>query len=138
MRRLMLIAVVVACSLADGGIAEVYFPRPIPTPSPFPANSVVSQWYYACPNIQGTGCALRFGVTSSTELLSCTKGCVEATVYLLVVNQHGQSVRAFAATGTFLEANTGKQYALFAYTENQREFHWSVDGMNLVYGPNAP
>jgi len=138
MRWLMPIAVVVACSLTSAGVAEVYFPRPIPTPSPFPANSVVSQWYYACPNTQGNGCALRFGVTSSTELLNCSTGCVEAVVYLLIVNQHGQSVRAYAASGTFLEAGTNRQYALFAYTENPREFHWSVNGMNLVYGPNAP
>src|SRR5262249_18978062 len=138
MRWLMLIAVVVACALANAGIAEVYFPRPIPMPSPFPANSIVSQWSYTCPNIQGIGCALRFGATPGTELLNCNTGCVEAAVYLLIMNQSGQSVPAFAANGTLLEAKTNKQYTVFAYTENPGEFHWSVDGMNLVYGPNAP
>ena|SRR5215470_2092360 len=138
MRCLMLMAVSVACSLSSISVAEIYYPRPLPTPSPFPANAIVGQWNYTCPNIKGVGCALRFGAMQAAELLNCNAGCTEAAVYLLVVNQNGQSVRAFAATAIFLDANTNRQYPLFAYTENPREFHWSVDGMNLVYGPNAP
>jgi hypothetical protein len=90
------------------------------------------------------GVAIKFNFSTEeirsppSDLGPCNAGCTEAAVYLLVVNQNGQSVRAFAATAIFLDANTNRQYPLFAYTENPREFHWSVDGMNLVYGPNAP
>ena len=117
------------CGLPAIASAQTVRPVALPTPSPFPASSVIYQWDYNCPN-----------ATAGSVCFSSVGFPVTAVSLFLVEFPVGDStirMTCYIANLTAQSATTGWNTSC---TQATTGFNFSQRGMTLNYAgnPNAP
>jgi hypothetical protein len=126
--RLIATLLIFLCGLPVDTSAQTATPVALPTPSPFPASSVIYQWDYTCPN-----------ATAGSVCFSSLGFPVTAVSLFLVEFPIGSSkilMSCYIANLTTLSANTGWNTSC---TQATSGFRFSQRGMTLNYAgnPNA-
>jgi hypothetical protein len=126
--RLIATLLLFLCGLPVETSAQTVSPVALPTPSPFPASSVIYQWDYTCPN-----------ATAGSVCFSSLGFPVTAVSFFLVEFPIGNSkilMSCYIANLTTQSATTGWNTSC---TQATSGFGFSQRGMTLNYAgnPNA-
>jgi hypothetical protein len=127
--RVIGILLLFLCGFPATVFAQTFRPVPLPTPSPFPASSVIYQWDYNCPNATaGSVCFSSLGFPAAAISLFLVEFPIGNSTILMT---------CYIANLTAQSATTGWNSSCIQATTG---FNFSQRGMTLNYAgnPNAP